>query len=171
MGTSHANFFSQLHGSQPGIHEGPGGSSPDVLSLVAAVTLLVIYLLYLWFQLRTHNSLFSDMGEVEPDDESDTISVNEYEEEIEVLLSPIAALLVFLLMTAILILCAQQMMSAIDRFQPIGAFDKSFLGFFFIPVILCFAQSYTAAVVAIKNKMDLVIMLRTSSKHRLRIIS
>ncbi|KAJ3453224.1 hypothetical protein MRS44_018879 [Fusarium solani] len=93
-----------------------------------AIILLILYALYLCFQLRTHKNLFSEgTGE--------TYSVDEGEDEPETVMN--------------------YLVGSIDSIAKNAHTSKSFIGLILIPIVGNAAEHATACVMAVRNKMDL----------------
>lgn len=139
------------------------------LSHGTAVILLIVYVMYLFFQLRSHSDLFESEhssatngslesqrnGIVENGDGDD--DDDEGEEEEEHLLSPYAAGVVLLLVTVAVAVCADFLVGSIDSIVESTNMSKTFIGLILIPIVGNAAEHVTAVVVAYKNKMDLAI--------------
>lgn len=125
------------------------------LSRGTSIVLLVLYLAYMWFQLRTHQNLF-----ICPVTESSSAGPNgvtaEEEEEGEAIMSPWAAGFVLVAATVIVSFCADYLVDSIDPLVDDFNISKTFIGFILIPIVGNAAEHATACVVAVKNKMDLV---------------
>lgn len=121
-----------------------------ILSRGTAIILLLLYCLYLFFQLRTHKNLFNP--EV-PDNSEDE---DEEEEADESSMSAWSASAILILTTVVISFCADYLVDAIDPIVETGAVSKNFIGLILIPIVGNAAEHVTACVVAIKNKMDLV---------------
>lgn len=121
-----------------------------ILSRGTAIILLLLYCLYLFFQLRTHKNLFNP--EV-PDNSEDE---EEEEEADESSMSAWSASAILILTTVVISFCADYLVDAIDPIVETGAVSKNFIGLILIPIVGNAAEHVTACVVAIKNKMDLV---------------
>lgn len=119
-----------------------------ILSRGTAVILLLLYCLYLFFQLRTHKNLFNP--EVPDDEEEDE------EEADESSMSAWSAAAILIITTVVISFCADYLVDAIDPIVATGAVSKNFIGLILIPIVGNAAEHVTACVVAIKNKMDLV---------------
>jgi Ca2+:H+ antiporter len=118
------------------------------LSRGAAIILLIVYCLYLYFQLRFHaNFLDIEQGEGEDTEESSEGQV----------LGPIAAGVALLLVTFIMTLCAAYFVDSIDPIAERGHFSKLFVGFILIPMVGSAADPATAVFIAYKDKIDLAI--------------
>ncbi|KAI0190317.1 calcium/proton exchanger [Astrocystis sublimbata] len=156
--------------------ENPRDSQNIALSLSrgTAIILLLIYVLYLWFQLRTHHNLFGNQSagieagpsqieaESERDEAGASLRVNgtarqehHEEQEDEAVMSPWSAGGVLVVTTVLVSLCADYLVSSIDSLVERGGISRSFIGLILIPIVGNAAEHVTAVVVAIKNKMDL----------------
>lgn len=141
-----ATLFAAISGADT--DESPK-SSILILSRGTAIILLVLYVIYLFFQLRSHSDLFE---EVQNDAETPTD-----EEEEEHLLSPIAAGIVLVVVTIAVAKCADYLVDSIDAIVERTGVSKTFIGLILIPIVGNAAEHVTAVVVAYKNKMDLAI--------------
>lgn len=114
-----------------------------------AIILLILYALYLCFQLRTHKNLFSEgTGE--------TYSVDEGEDEPESVMSPWSAAAVLIAVTVVISFCADYLVGSIDSIAKNAHTSKNFIGLILIPIVGNAAEHATACVMAVRNKMDLV---------------
>ncbi|KAI0022845.1 Calcium/proton exchanger [Xylariomycetidae sp. FL0641] len=146
------------------------------LSRGTAVMLLVIYVLYLVFQLHTHHNLFgadetdkTDAATVEAQNgtrqvEGDLPTLatggqpqerGEGSEE-ETHMSPWSAAAVLIITTVLVSICADYLVASIDDLVTRAHISRSFIGLILIPIVGNAAEHVTAVVVAIKDKMDLV---------------
>ncbi|KAI0408290.1 calcium/proton exchanger [Xylaria palmicola] len=141
------------------------------LSRGTAIILLLIYVLYLWFQLRTHHNLFgsestgveagpAQIEEAEAElGENGTANRNangnHSSEEDEAVMSPWSASAVLVVTTVLVSICADYLVESIDSLVERGGISRSFIGLILIPIVGNAAEHVTAVVVAIKNKMDL----------------
>lgn len=117
-----------------------------ILSHGTAIILLLVYVMYLFFQLKTHADLF------EADPEGD----QPQEEEAEIL-GPWAAGVALVVVTSAVALCAEFLVDSIDSIVESAHISKTFIGLILIPIVGNAAEHVTAVVVAYKNKMDLAI--------------
>ncbi|KAI1078096.1 Calcium/proton exchanger [Whalleya microplaca] len=146
------------------------------LSRGTAILLLLLYVLYLVFQLKTHHNLFGgesalESQPVQPDSqlpaqaaaenvqpaaqavESSDNHVEEDEEEVH--MSPWSAAAVLIVTTVLVSICADYLVESIDALVERAHISRSFIGLILIPIVGNAAEHVTAVVVAIKNKMDL----------------
>ncbi|KAI0169003.1 Calcium/proton exchanger [Hypoxylon sp. FL1284] len=139
------------------------------LSRGTAIILLLLYVLYLWFQLRTHHKLFSaEAAADETTNESQlpaeaaaehmqAAAINEHggESEEEIHMSPWSAGGVLIVTTVLVAICADYLVNSIDDLVERAHISRSFIGLILIPIVGNAAEHVTAVVVAVKNKMDL----------------
>lgn len=117
------------------------------LSLIVAGIMFLIYLLSLYFSFYTHKDLY----------------VLEYEEEKKEKWSLKKALIVLLVSTIIVAIESEILVGSVDSMSQILNLSKTFVGIIIIPIIGNAAEHSTAAVMALKNKMDLSIEIAIGS--------
>ncbi|KEF57761.1 calcium/proton exchanger [Exophiala aquamarina CBS 119918] len=116
-----------------------------ILSRGTAIILLLIYIAYLYFQLKSHAQLFDDP-------ESQEHAGDEPE-----LLGPWAAGVALVVVTLLVALCAEYLVDSIPAIVEEAHISKTFIGLILIPIVGNAAEHVTAVIVAWKNKMDLAI--------------
>lgn len=99
------------------------------------------YVLYLFFQLKTHNSVFAE----------------DHEESEPPALSLLTALGVLSGITVIVAICSENLTGAIEEVSHKTGLGEMFLGLIVLPIAGNAAEHITAVFVAVKNKMDLAI--------------
>ncbi|KAK2805755.1 hypothetical protein FQN51_009258 [Onygenales sp. PD_10] len=126
-----------------------------ILSYGTSIILLILYIMYLYFQLRSHSDLFSS----EPQNNGGAESQNQEEEheEEDRILNPWAAAVALLIVTVCVSICAEYLVGSIDDIVKATSISKTFIGLILIPIVGNAAEHVTAIVVAYKNKMDLAI--------------
>lgn len=129
-----------------------------ILSHGTAIILLILYVLYLVFQLRTHASLF------------DAENAPEGEEEEEPQLSPWAAAGVLVVVTIAVAVCAEFLVDSIDSLVETAHISKTFIGLILLPIVGNAAEHVTAVVVAIKDKMDLAMGVAIGSSMQIALL-
>ncbi|XP_014553598.1 hypothetical protein COCVIDRAFT_18528 [Bipolaris victoriae FI3] len=127
-----------------------------VLSHGTSIILLIIYVLYLYFQLYSHHSLFADVEAQEGEDQ----------EEPEIL-SPKAAGVALVVVTILVAICAEYLVDSIDSIVESAHISKTFVGLILIPIVGNAAEHVTAVVVAYKGKMDLAINVAIGSSMQI----
>lgn len=130
-----------------------------VVSHGTAVILLILYVMYLYFQLRSHSYLFEEVNEgVTADMEGQEDGENEAREpQEERVLGPLAATVALVVVTILVALCADYLVDSIDDIVEKTGMTPTFIGLVLIPIVGNAAEHVTAVVVAWKDKMDLAI--------------
>ncbi len=131
-----------------------------ILSHGTAVILLILYVLYLVFQLKTHAKLFD-----EEEDEDDNGDKKEPE-----ILSPWAAAVALVLVTVVVAVCAEFLVDSIDSIVETAHISKTFIGLILLPIVGNAAEHVTACVVAYKDKMDLAIGVAIGSSMQIALL-
>lgn len=148
----------------------------SVLSHGTAIILLVLYVLYLIFQLKTHSFLFDERPPRRPEDEEEHSSsegggegVEQHEEE-EVTLNPWAAGTALVVITLIVAICAEYLVGSINTIVETAHISKTFIGLILLPIVGNAAEHVTAVVVAYKDKMDLAIGVAIGSSMQIALL-
>ncbi|KAM0144801.1 hypothetical protein ACHAP3_000834 [Botrytis cinerea] len=126
-----------------------------ILSHGTAIILLILYCLYLFFQLRTHANLF--------DAESQAAG----EEEEAPQMGPWAAAAVLVIVTIAVSVCADYLVDSIDSIVEKAHISKTFVGLILLPIVGNAAEHVTAIVVAVKDKMDLAMGVAIGSSMQI----
>ncbi|KAH7135583.1 vacuolar calcium ion transporter /H(+) exchanger [Dendryphion nanum] len=126
-----------------------------LLSHGTSIILLILYLLYLYFQLFSHHDLFNDVEAQNPEDEEEHI------------LSPVAAGIALVVTTIIVAVCADFLVGSIDSIVETAHISKTFIGLVLIPIVGNAAEHVTAVIVAYKGKMDLAINVAIGSSMQI----
>lgn len=129
----------------------------SILSHGTSIILLVIYIAYLVFQLKTHADLFE-----EPEGEQEDQGGPE-------VLGPWAAGAALVLVTILVSVCADYLVDSIDAIVEKAHISKTFIGLILIPIVGNAAEHVTAVIVAYKNKMDLAIGVAIGSSLQIAI--
>lgn len=143
-------------------HEHEKQSTILMLSRGTAVILLLLYVMYLWFQLRTHKNLFN------PEEQAALESMSE-EDDAEVM-SPWAAAVVLIVVTVMVSVCADYLVASIDAIVEKHDISKNFIGLILIPIVGNAAEHVTACVVAVRNKMDLAMGVAIGSSIQIALL-
>jgi len=123
-----------------------------ILSRGTAIVMLIIYGLFLFFQLKTHAKFYEDTG----DDE----------EEQKNMTWPMA--LVFLaIITVIVAVCSEYLVDSIEGITVAWGISETFAGMILLPIVGNAAEHLTAVTVSIKNKMDLAIGVAVGSSQQI----
>lgn len=129
-----------------------------ILSHGTAIILLILYCLYLFFQLKTHAVLFDE----EQAEEGEDGEAKEPE-----VLTPIPAGICLVLVTICVAVCAEYLVNSIDAIVEEAHISKTFIGLILLPIVGNAAEHVTACVVAYKNKMDLAIGVAIGSSMQI----
>ncbi|KAK1741415.1 calcium:proton antiporter [Skeletonema marinoi] len=126
----------------PEFFGGEGDDSKDdtaTISRLAALLLIIMYGLLLWFQLKTHVNLFQG--------DDDTLA-----------LIPFSwALTGLVVITAIVTILSEFLVGSIDGFCTEFNLGRSFVGLIILPVVGNAVEHISAVSVAMKDKMDLAL--------------
>ena len=137
-----------------------------ILSHGTAIILLILYVLYLVFQLKTHANLFDEDPGV--DDEEN--GGDESEEKEEPTLPPPAAAVALVVVTVMVAVCAEFLVDSIDSIVETAHISKTFIGLILLPIVGNAAEHVTACVVAYKDKMDLAIGVAIGSSMQIALL-
>ena len=139
-----ATLYASLHQSKTDETE----KSVLIVSRGTAIIMLLLYVLYLIFQLKTHAHLF----DAEAQEGNDGEDAPEPE-----ILGPIPACIALVLVTILVAVCAEYLVDSIDSIVEESGISKTFIGLILLPIVGNAAEHVTACVVAWKDKMDLAI--------------
>jgi Ca2+:H+ antiporter len=125
---------------------GSAGATPDenTLNILLSVVLLITYVLYLVFMLKTHPDFFRREGETKEEDHESRWSLK------LALISLIGASILAAVMSEVLV-------GAAEATGEVLGMTTVFIGVIFLAVIGGAAESISAVIMASKNKMDLSI--------------
>jgi Ca2+:H+ antiporter len=120
-----------------------------ILSHGSSIILLFVYVMYLYFQLKSHADLFDD-GNQDGGNEPQ-------------LLKPSNAGVVLVIITVTVAVCAEYLVDSINPIVETVHISKTFIGLILIPIVGNAAEHVTAVMVAWKDKMDLAIGVAVGS--------
>ncbi|KAL2131382.1 hypothetical protein VTI74DRAFT_5164 [Chaetomium olivicolor] len=132
-----------------------------ILSRGTAIVLLLLYVMYLFFSLRTHQKLFQPEA---------AENGNAGDDEEPPILSAWAALLVLVAATLVISVCADYMVDSIDALVATGKISKTFIGLILIPIVGNAAEHATACVMAVRDKMDLAMGVAIGSSIQIALL-
>ncbi|ODQ59620.1 hypothetical protein WICANDRAFT_30975 [Wickerhamomyces anomalus NRRL Y-366-8] len=156
-----------FHASLPQKDQASNDEKILALSRGASIVLLVIYILFLLFQLKTHKAIFEDFCDSDEEEEARLQHQNaaagspKYENYAE--LSSFSAISLLFIVTIVVSICADYLVGSIDDIVETSGLSKTFIGLIVIPIVGNAAEHVTAVVVAIKDKMDLAIGVAVGS--------
>lgn len=147
------------HASQAGSPPDQGGQVDGIKGILfisrgTAIILLVIYIAYLIFQLKSHPYLFQ--AEQEDEDEEAEMSVT-------------AAIGALLLITVVTAFCADYLVGSIDEFANTRGIPKQFIGLILLPIVGNAAEHVTAVWMAAKGKMEITIGVSVGSSIQIAV--
>ncbi|CAL1705575.1 unnamed protein product [Somion occarium] len=122
--------------------DGPSESGLRIISRGTAILLLIVYIAYLYFQLKSHAHLYEA---AESDEEPEHARMNT--------VSAGASLFGVTVMTAF---CADWLVASIEETAERYSIPKAFIGLILLPIANA-AEHVTAVWMALKNKMELTI--------------
>ena len=166
------------------------------LSRGTAILLLLVYAAYLFFQLKTHASMYNEpskkvgkrrikvgegdsirsfvnMGAVSASmggSVTQETPMRGQEEKELPQLSRWVALFTLAASTALVALCAEFMVDSINAITENGAVSRTFVGLILLPIVGNAAEHATAVTVACKDKMDLAIGVAVGSSMQIALL-
>ncbi|KAF2137624.1 uncharacterized protein K452DRAFT_235503 [Aplosporella prunicola CBS 121167] len=129
-----------------------------ILSHGTAIILLILYIMYLYFQLKSHAHLFDEVEAQEGEAEEQTEGK---------ILGPVAASVALVVVTVLVAVCAEYLVGSIDDIVQTAHISKTFIGLVLLPIVGNAAEHVTAVMVAYKNKMDLAINVAIGSSMQI----
>ncbi|KAI8071125.1 calcium/proton exchanger [Gilbertella persicaria] len=179
-----AAFYGSIHSAESA---SAAVLTQDILNIsrATAIILLILYFSYLLFQLRTHKHLF--MGPSSPDirrvshaslkvqdrqvlQEEGHASHDDDEEEEEPQLPAWMAVTLLVVVTVIVGVCAEFLVSAIEEVTELWHISETFVGLILLPIVGNAAEHLTAVTCAIKNKMDLALGVAVGSSMQIALL-
>ncbi|RSL77997.1 hypothetical protein CEP52_017670 [Fusarium oligoseptatum] len=133
------------------------------LSRGTAIILLLLYILYLTFQLRTHSNLFDAENQ-------NSDGRKEPEEPEEPSLGIIGAVAVLIVTTIMVAICAGYLVGSINSLVETSGIGRAFIGLVLIPIIGNAAEHVTAVVFAVRDKMDLAMSVAVGSSFQISLL-
>ena len=125
------------------------------ISRWSAVVLLVIYSLYLVFQLKTHR-IFFEGADAQDDEEGEPPELTRNE-----------CLLLLGVVTLVVAACAEYLVGSIEEVVVETSMSKSFIGLILLPIVGNAAEHVTAVFMAMKNKLDLTMNVAVGSSMQI----
>lgn len=123
------------------------------LSRWTSVVLLIVYGLYLLFQLKTHTVFFESAEEEEAAPEA-ALSRNE-------------CLVLLAIVTLVVAASAEYLVGSIEAVVDSTPLSKSFIGLILLPIVGNAAEHVTAVFMAMKNKLDLTMNVAVGSSMQI----
>ncbi len=131
-----------------------GDTGLEDLSRAAAVILLAIYMLFLFFQLRTHSELFATDDTHEHEESSMTMK---------------EAIILLVISTILVSWMAEILVHSLEEAAEEVNMSHLFIGVILLPMFGNAAEHFTAVSVAGKNKMDLSFAIAIGSSTQIAV--
>ncbi len=142
-----------------------------LLSRGTAIILLLLYILFLYFQLHTHKNMFDPEREgAESAVSGSTTEDGHGSEDEEGGVGVWSGAAVLVVVTIIVSVCADYLVGSIDEIAKTGKISKTFIGLILIPIVGNAAEHVTACVVAVKNNMDLAMGVAIGSSIQIALL-
>ena len=135
------------------------------MSLVTSVCLLVIYGMYLFFQLYTHAELYEGI-----DEEEGLSTGTDASREAQVASLP-AALMILVSTVALVALSSEFLVQSIDGFSEKVGLGQKFIAVILLPVVGNAVEHMSAILVARHNKIDLSIGIACGSSVQIALFA
>ena len=140
------------------------------LSRGTSIVLLILYVLYLNFQLRTHAEYFDARPKSGDDAQHESVEGSDsesLEQQQEALLSVVESGTVLVVVTVMVAICAEYLVGSIDGIVASSGISKTFIGLILIPIVGNAAEHVTAVVVAMKDKVRATFSLLPHSNDKI----
>jgi Ca2+:H+ antiporter len=150
-----------------------------ILSRGTAIVLLLVYLLYILFQLRTHREFFEDDLESKNDDDDDDgergeneahAHAQEEEEQESPSILMISAISLLLISTIFVAICAEYLVSSIEGVSQGLGLSEIFIGLIILPIVGNAAEHVSAITFAMKDKMSLSVGIAIGSSSQIALL-
>lgn len=133
-----------------------------ILSRGTSIVLLVLYVLYLYFQLGSHAKLFEQSQELDEKGGHNNTNTNGERKEVksppttqQASLSPRVCIASMLLATALIAISADFLVGTVDELAATTGINKTFIGLIILPIVGNAAEQATAVAAAARGKADL----------------
>jgi len=123
-----------------------------VLSRGTAIIMLIIYGLFLFFQLKTHKEFYADEDGSEDEDPDMTLPV---------------AIVMLGTVTIFVAVCSEFLVASLEDVTTVWGITETFAGMILLPIVGNAAEHLTAVTVAMKNKLDLSIGVAVGSSQQI----
>ncbi|KAF9789841.1 Sodium/calcium exchanger protein-domain-containing protein [Thelephora terrestris] len=145
---------------QPGAIEERCKSGLLIISRGTSILLLLVYVAYLVFQLKTHARLFDEDGDDTEDCEDGQGLPRRHHSQDDVEepeMAPITAGIALLLVTLVTSFAADYLVASIEETTERYNIPKPFIGLILLPLVSNAAEHVTSVWMAMKNKMEMTI--------------
>jgi len=145
-----------------------------VLSRGTAIIMLIVYGLFLFFQLKTHTQYYQDKkkeDDLKKEEDKEQDKKKEEEEESEEderpQLTMAFALIALAVVTVFVAVCSDYLVDSLDEVTQAWGISETFAGMILLPIVGNAAEHLTAVTVAMKNKLDLSIGVAVGSSQQI----
>ena len=138
-----------------------------VLSRGTSIILLLLYLIYLHFQLKSHTHLFCEAHD-EPETPVETDSShNTFPETAPVTLQPPMAIAVLAVISLLIAMCAENLVNTLDDVVSSLHINKTFIGLIILPIVGNAAEYVSAFRASARGKMSLALGVAVGSSMQI----
>lgn len=165
-----------------GVSGSASRDSIELVSLLTSIGLLIIYVMYIYFQLFTHSYLYSERGGEDANgdveervrdttDMEQAQRVEAVEEEDEAVAPLPWAVGLLLLMVLLVTVCSELLVRSIDSFSERVGLNERFLAMILLPVVGNAVEHMSAIMVAVHGKIDLSIGIACGSSVQIALFA
>ncbi|CDO95592.1 unnamed protein product [Kluyveromyces dobzhanskii CBS 2104] len=129
------------------------------LSRSTSIVLLIVYVLFLIFQLGSHRAMFESQNE----ETEEALELREQHQQMKEEMSLTSSLVFLAISTVLVSICADFLVGTIDDIVVSTGLSKTFIGLIVIPIVGNAAEHVTSVIVAMKDKMDLALSVAIGS--------
>jgi len=140
-----------------------------ILSRGTAIVMIIIYGLFLFFQLKTHKAFYESAPPVEDKEKGKDAHLmkDDSSEEEAVNMTWPMALFFLAAITLLVAVCSEFLVDSIEGITLAWGISETFAGMVLLPIVGNAAEHLTAVTVSIKNKMDLAIGVAVGSSQQI----
>jgi len=132
-----------------------------ILSRGTSIVLLMLYLVYLDFSLRTHSRLFEECKEEDKSEEESGDHKKNAKKPVK--LSMNASLLALTIVTSLIAICSEFIVDTLDEIAQQLNINKEFISLIILPAVGNAAEYITAIGAASKNNMNFAVSVAVGS--------
>ncbi|KAK9055324.1 hypothetical protein SSX86_026407 [Deinandra increscens subsp. villosa] len=122
----------------------PNGASVLQLSRASSIVMLIAYVAYLFFQLKTHTQLFESQEDQDDDNDKETASIGFW-----------SAFIWLCLMTIIISVLSEYVVGTIEDAAETWGISVNFISIILLPIVGNAAEHAGSVIFAFKNKLDI----------------
>lgn len=148
--------------------------SDDIISLVTSIGLLIIYAMYIFFQLYTHADLYTERTGDDVIIDSDTEQMEGGEAvggQHEQIASLPVAMGILVWMVFLVAISSEFLVGSIDEFSKVAGLNQRFIAVILLPVVGNAVEHMSAILVARHDKIDLSIGIACGSSVQIALFA